>query len=93
MGQTNSNPVRLYTRFIRILKIIQYVGYFLVVAFSGLLIFGFGRGLSPEGVAPLALVVFLLQASIGCGMIYVVTQALIAIVDLLSRIEQNTRPQ
>jgi hypothetical protein len=54
---------------------------------------GFARGMSPEGpLAPLALV-FLLQASIGCGMIYVVTQALIAIVDLLSRIEQNTRPQ
>jgi hypothetical protein len=34
----------------------------------------------------------LLQASIGCGTIYVVTQGLIAIVDLLSRIETNTRP-
>jgi hypothetical protein len=54
---------------------------------------GFARGMSPEDpLAPLALV-FLLQASIGCGMIYVVTQALIAIVDLLSRLEQNTRPQ
>ncbi len=93
MGQTNSNPVRLYTRFIRILKIIKYVGYFYVVVFSGFFIFGFSGGLSPEGLAPLALVFFLLQASIGCGMIYVVTQALIAIVDLLSRIEQNTRPQ
>ena len=89
MGQTNSNPVRRYTRFIRILKIIQYLGYFVVV-FWGFLIFGFtGRII----LQPLALVVFLLQASIGCGMIYVVTQALIAIVDLLSRIEQNTRPQ
>jgi 4-hydroxybenzoate polyprenyltransferase len=88
MGQTNSNPVRLYTRFIRILKIIQYLGYFVVV-FWGFLIFGFtGRII----LQPLALVVFLLQASMGCGMIYVVTQALIAIVDLLSRIEQNTRP-
>jgi hypothetical protein len=55
----------------------------------------FFTGISPQGsgsLAPVALV-FLLQASIGCGMIYVVTQALIAIVDLLSRIEQNTRPQ
>ena len=88
MGQTNSNPIRLYTDFIRIVKIIQYLGYFVVV-FWGFLIFGFtGRII----LQPLALVVFLLQASIGCGMIYVVTQALIAIVDLLSRIEQNTRP-
>ena len=88
IGQTNSNPVSLYSQFIRVLKIIQYLGYFVVV-FWGFLIFGFtGRII----LQPLALVVFLLQASIGCGMIYVVTQALIAIVDLLSRIEQNTRP-
>ena len=88
IGQTNSNPVRLYSQFIRVLKIIQYLGYFVVV-FWGFLIFGFtGRII----LQPLALVVFLLQASIGCGMIYVVTQALIAIVDLLSRIEQNTGP-
>jgi len=87
MGQTNSNPVRLYTRFIRLLKIIQYLGFFVVV-FLGL----YAGGLFLQGaLGPLALV-FLLQASIGCGMIYVVTQALIAIVDLLSRIEQNTRP-
>ena len=88
IGQTNSNPVRLYSQFIRVLKIIQYLGYF-VVFFWGFLIFGFTGRIFLQ---PLALVVFLLQASIGCGMIYVVTQALIAIVDLLSRIEQNTRP-
>jgi len=92
MGQTNSNPVRLYTQFIRVLKIIQYLGYFVVV-FWGLMFFGFARGIFLQGsLSPLALVVWLLQASSGCGMIYVVTQALIAIVDLLSRIEQNTRP-
>jgi 4-hydroxybenzoate polyprenyltransferase len=87
MEPTNSNPVRLYTRFIRILKIIRYLGFF-VVALLGL----YAGGLFLQGtLAPLALI-FLLQASIGGGMIYVVTQALIAIVDLLSRIEQNTRP-
>ncbi len=91
MGQTNSNPVRLYTRFILILKIIQYLGYFVVVCFS--LIFGFfAGGIFLGGSSLLALVPFLLQASIGCGTIYVVTQGLIAIVDLLSRIETNTRP-
>jgi len=90
MGQTNSNPVRLYTRFILILKIIQYLGFF-VVALLGL-IFGFAGGLFRQSPLAVVLLVFLLQLSIGCGMIYVVTQALIAIVDLLSRIEQNTRP-
>ena len=93
MGQTNSNRVRLYTGFIRILKIIQYLG-FSVVVLLGLMYLGFAGGIFIQGsFAPLALVVLLLQSSIGCGMIYVVTQALIAIVDLLSRIEQNTRPQ
>ena len=92
MGQTNSNPVRLYTRFIGILKRIQYLGYFVVV-FWGLMYLGFAGGIFLQGsLSPLALVVLLLQSSIGCGIIYVVTQALIAIVDLLSRIEQNTRP-
>ncbi len=92
MEQTNSNPVRLYTRFIFILKIIQYLGYFVVVLFS--LIFGFfARGIFLGGSSPLVLVPYLLQASIVCGMIYVVTQGLIAIVDLLSRIEKNTRPE
>ena len=92
MGQTNSNPVRLYTRFILILKIIQYLGFFVVVLL-GLMYLGFVQGMSPQGsLTPLALVFFLLEVSIGFGMIYVVTQGLIAIVDLLSRIEKNTRP-
>jgi len=91
MGQTNSNPVRLYTRFILILKIIQYLGFFVVVLL-GFLIFGLVQFYLRESYLAVVALVFLLQASIGCGMIYVVTQALIASVDLLSRIEQNTRP-
>jgi len=90
MGQTNSNPIRLYTDFIRIVKIIQYLGYFAVVFW--VLMFFFRGGIFRGFFLALILVVLLLQASIGCGMIYVVTQGLIAIVDLLSRIEQNTRP-
>jgi len=89
MGQTNSNPVRVYTRFIRILTIIQYLGYFFVVVFLGLIL-AFAGGVSqPGSLSPLPLVFLLLLAS---GMIGVVSQVLIAIVDLLSRIEQNTRP-
>jgi hypothetical protein len=92
MGQTNSNPVRLYTQFILILKRIQYLGYFVVVLL-GFLIFGWAGGVFQQTpLVVVALLFLLLQLSIGCGMIYVVTQALIAIVDLLSRIEQNTRP-
>jgi 4-hydroxybenzoate polyprenyltransferase len=91
MGQTNSNPVRLYTRFIGILKIIQYLGFFLVVLLG--LFLGFVGGLFRQSPLAIVALLFLLQLSIGCAMIYVVTQALIAIVDLLSRIEKNTRPQ
>jgi uncharacterized membrane protein YjjP (DUF1212 family) len=91
MGQTNSNPVRLYTRFIGILKIIQYLGFFVVVLLGWF--FGFVGGLFRQSPLAIVALVFLLQLSIGCAMIYVVTQALIAIVDLLSRIEKNTRPQ
>ena len=91
MGQTNSNPVRLYTRFIRILTIIQYIGYFFVVVSLGLILaLALPGGRSEPDFSPLPLVFLLLLAS---GIIGVVTQALIAIVDLLSRIEQNTRPQ
>jgi len=58
MGQTNFNPVRLYTRFILILKIIQYFGYFVVVLL-GFLIFGFVEYYFRESyLAPLALVFF-----------------------------------
>ncbi len=89
MEPTNSNPVRLYTRYIRILKIIQYLGYFFVLVFLGLILAS-ARGVSePGSLSPLPLLFLLLLAS---GMIGVVTQVLIAIVDLLSRIEQNTRP-
>jgi len=90
MEPTNSNPVRLYTRFILILKIIQYLGFFVVVLLG--LILGFAGGVFRQSPLAIVALLFLLQASFGCGMIGVVTQALIAIVDLLSRIEQNTRP-
>ncbi|NEQ29312.1 MAG: hypothetical protein F6K28_62380 [Microcoleus sp. SIO2G3] len=91
MAETPSNSVRLYTRFIFILKVIQYIGYSIVVFFS--LTFLFFTGGIQSSFPPLALVLVLLQATVGCLIIYVITQGLIAIVDLLSRIEQNTRPQ
>ena len=85
------NSLRLYTRFISILKIIQYIGYSVVVFFS--LTFVFLTGGIQSFFPPIAIVLILLQATLGCLIIYVITQGLIAIVDLLSRIEQNTRSQ
>lgn len=92
MTPDNSNSNRLYTRFISILRIIQYIGYFVIVSFSFILTFFTVGGPAPSAFPPIALVIILLQATIGCLFVYVVTQGLIAIVDLLSRIEQNTRP-
>jgi hypothetical protein len=87
---TDTNHNRLYSRFIKILKIIQYLGYSLVaiyvVFFVGLLT------LTPApGFNVIGLVFALLWALIGFIFVYVTTQSVIAIVDLLSRIERNTR--
>ena len=90
MAQNNANQGRLYTRFISVLKILQYVGYFVVVFFSFIMVFLTGGALL-TGFSPLLLIPLLVQTIVGCIMVYVITQGLIAIVDLLSRIEQNTR--
>lgn len=94
MAQTNSNQVRLYTRFISILKIIQYIGYFIVVVLSLNFFVVTGRVITSIPGATirfLDIIGFLLPAAIGCLIVYIFTQALIAIIDLLSRIEHNTR--
>jgi hypothetical protein len=81
MAQGNSERSRLYTRFIVVLKAIQYLCYFVVVAFSFIGFFVIG----------IPFIVILLQAIAVCLSFYVPTQSLIAIIDLLSRIERNTR--
>jgi hypothetical protein len=91
MTQTNPEQGRLYTRFITILKAIQYFGYFITATFSAIILLG--TGFWPPGVTPLSipLIFALLQLIIGCLIVYISTQSLIAIVDLLSRIELHTR--
>ena len=87
MAPNNPNPNRLYTGFISSLKIIQYLGYFTVVGIS--LMWGIGGFTFHPIIGFIAIV---LPSGFGCLSFYVVTQGLIAIVDLLSRIEHNTRP-
>lgn len=87
MSQTPLPTTRLYTRFIKTLKIIQYVGYGIVVLF-GVLSIGFSLS---AGTLNFIQLLALVQIAIALGIIYVITQGLIAVVDLLSRIEQNTR--
>lgn len=92
MTQLNSPPNRLYTRFITMLKFVQYLGYFLVVVFS---LVSLGFFVVPAGAgafaSPVFLILLLLQVGVGCLIVYLTTQGLIAVVDLLSHIEYNTR--
>lgn len=93
---TSNSSTRLYTRLIRILKILQVIGYFIVL-FYCLLLFIISSvigGTSSFGLAAnLAVWWGLFSALIACAVIYITTQVSIAIVDLLSRIERNTRPE
>jgi hypothetical protein len=91
MAPDNPNPSRLYTRFISILKILQYFGYFIVVFFNVIVVF-LTRGGALGGFPLIAIIPLVLQVLVGCAIVYVITQGLIALIDLLSRIEHNTRP-
>lgn len=93
MVSGNSERGRLYTRFISVLKAIQYFGYFVVVAFSLIILFGSGFFQLGFFTISIPFIVVLLQAIVGCLIVYVTTQSLIAIIDLLSRIELNTRSE
>jgi len=94
---SGSNQNRLYTRFITILKIIQFIGFFLTALFLIVFFSFFGQILTIGGLfgGELFGIVFLgylIYGVITCISIYVFTGGLIAIIDLLSRIERNTRP-
>lgn len=77
---------RLYKGLITTLKILQFVGYVFVALYSFVLVALFS-GFYGQFGGILALISFI----IGCISVYVTTQVLIAIIDLLSRIEENTR--
>jgi len=92
MTQSDDGQGKLYTRFVSALKLIQYFGYFVVVALSSLNAYSFFSASAAQGgVQPVAIFGIILQTAVTLIFVYVITQALIAIVDLLSRIERNTR--
>jgi hypothetical protein len=76
----NSNQkIGLYNNYVTVLKILQIIGYFLGVI-SGIRLgtqVGFGAG------------IFAIIFSVAIN--YIATQGFIAIIELLSRIEYNTR--
>jgi len=82
---------RLYTRFVSIAKTLQIVGCLLTVA---IVVFFLTSVRVVGAPVPLSLIIVLvLLMVVLIGIIYLATQGLIAIVDLLSRIEQNSRPE
>ncbi|OKH18987.1 hypothetical protein NIES593_21525 [Hydrococcus rivularis NIES-593] len=72
----------MYSRFVKILKFIQLLGYiaaiFIAYFYSSFLFNRVG-------------VVFLVTVTYLCLANYIVTQPIIAVIDLLNRIETNTR--
>ena len=86
-----SNHNRLYTRFITALKIIQYIGYCLVAIYITVSFISLSK--IPSGVNGVGFITLftLIWALVAFLTVYISTQSLIAIIDLLSRIERNTR--
>ena len=89
---SGSNQNRLYTRLITTLKIIQFIGFFITALFLVIFFSFFGRNLTIAGPFGTIFLGYLIYGVITCISIYVFTEVLIAIIDLLSRIELNTRP-
>lgn len=82
---------RLYSRFISIAKTLQIVSYLLTIA---IVVFFLTTVQVVGAPVPISLVFFLALLIVAViGFLYLLTQGLIAIVDLLSRIEQNSRSE
>ncbi len=81
---SSPNENRLYTSLITTLEIVQFIGYFIVVVFSLALLSIFSSTL---------VFVYLIYVVITYIIINRFIAVLIAIIDLLSRIERNTRSE
>ena len=85
-----SSQNRLYKGLITTLKILQFVGYLVVALYSFVVITLFSDSYIFY-YRQLGVILALISLIIGCIIVYVTTQVFIAIIDLLSRIEENTR--
>lgn len=90
LPSNNSNENRLYTKLISNLKKLQFIGYLIVVVLNLLAVF-LTRGFF--GLLSSYFFYCLFKAAISCAFIYITTEVLMAILDLLSRIERNTRSE
>lgn len=90
------NENRLYTRLVTTLKILQFVGFFIVVIFFIVIFSVFGQFVGQFvrfGTGNIFIFLPFISIIITCIIIYILTAALTAIIDLLSRIERNTRSE
>ncbi len=86
------NENRLYTGLVTTLKMLQLFGFLIVVIFFIVIFSIYSQALS-FGTPNIFIFLPFLSIIITCIIIYILTAALIAIIDLLSRIERNTRPE
>lgn len=80
-----SDQPKLYTGFVATLQLLQVLGYFIAVVFS------LSQTYQSSGGIFLGIILGIILSLISCFVIYISTQGLIAVIDLLSRIERNTR--
>ena len=77
----------MYSRYVSVLKILQWIGYAISVVSGITVSFIVGQ----FGGAGGGFMAFLFSAVGGCIFTYLSTQGLISIVDLLNKIEANTK--
>jgi hypothetical protein len=92
---SSPNGNRLYTRLITTLKILQFFGFFITVIFFIVIFSAYSQALiySTPNIVNFFFLLPLIYIIITCIIVYILTAALIAIIDLLSRIEKNTRSE
>ena len=77
----------MYSRFVKILKWLQILGYIGVLIIVGI----YATFITPLSLGINYTILFLVYGIFLCLVNYIVTQTIIAVIDLLNRIEINTR--
>jgi hypothetical protein len=82
----------MYSRFVKILKFIQILGYVGVLIIGSIYVTILPPIISPLfGLGTLDTILFLVYLIFLCLVNYIGTQTIISVIDLLNRIEINTR--
>ena len=85
----NSEPNRVYTRFIKNIKRIRIVIYLILILYSLIFAAPAFIFIRPENFLGVLLILLFLAGA--CSVVYILTETLIVFFDILNRIEENTR--